>query len=243
MTGGSGWWDAAFRAPYLAVYAHRDERSAEREAEFVARAVGPSPGARLLDAGCGAGRHTRALGALRFDVVGLDRSADLLAAAASRGGARYVRGDVRALPFRDAAFARVVSLFTSFGYFDERGDRAHLAEIARVLAPRGTFLLDFLNAPRVETTLVPESERHVGEWTVVERRAIRRGRVEKHVLARRASDDAAAEWHESVHLWPRAALRDALRDAGLRVTSEHGDLEGSAWTPDAPRLVLVAERA
>jgi SAM-dependent methyltransferase len=234
----AGWWTEAFRRPYLECYAHRDDASAEREAAFVASLLSLAPGARLLDAGCGAGRHVRAFARRGGRAVGVDRSRELLAEAVAAGDARYVAADVRRLPFKDGAFAHVVSLFTSFGYFDDAGDRAHVGELRRVLRPGGAFVVDFLNRPRVEATLVPSSERRVGERVVRETRRIVGGRVEKDVEV-----VGGARWTESVRLYGRDEMTSLLATSGLRVTSTHGDLAGGAWSETSERLVLAAVAA
>ena len=54
--------------------------------------------------------------------------------AASRGvDVDYVEGDVRVLPWMDERFDRVLSWFTSFGYFDDQDNRRVLHEAHRVL--------------------------------------------------------------------------------------------------------------
>lgn len=242
------WWDAAFGALYPAVYAHRDDAAAAREVAWAAVAAGAVPGELVLDAGCGGGRHSRALAATGFRVVGVDRSASLLrdaaqaattASGASAVAPRYVRADFRALPFREA-FDRVLSFFTSFGYFDDAGNAAHLRSLRRSLRPRGTLLLDFLNAPQVAAGLEPESVRQVGSLRATERRAIRRGRVEKHVEVA-DGERVVAEWTESVRIYDRGMLERMMTDAGLAPVSVTGDLAGAVWTPSSPRLVIVAE--
>jgi len=241
--GAPGWWTTAFGRPYLTAYAHRDDASAEREAEFIASLLALTPGARLLDAGCGSGRHARAFALRGARVAGLDLSEDLLAAARRDDGVGYVRGDVRRLPFRDGAFAHAVSLFTAFGYFDEKGDRAHLTELRRVLASGGTFAIDFLNPPHVVGSLVPESSHTAGGLEIRERRRIREGRVEKDVEIRETATGATHRWTESVRLYDRAHLETLLSGAGFRVTAVRGDLAGGAWSERAPRLVLGAVAA
>jgi SAM-dependent methyltransferase len=238
-----GWWTTAFRRPYLLAYAHRDEVAAEREAAFVASLLSLAPGARLLDAGCGAGRHARAFARRGARVTGLDLSAELLAEARLSDGVRYVLGDVRRLPFGDGAFRHVVSLFTAFGYFDEAGDREHLAELRRVLAPGGTFAIDFLNPPHVIGSLVPESSHAAAGLEIRERRRILEGRVEKDVEIRETASGATHSWTESVRLYDRARLEALLHGAGFHVTAVHGDLAGGAWSDRAPRLVLAAVAA
>lgn len=233
------WWQEAFGAEYRLVYAARSDEAAAREAAFVFTALGAREGERLLDCGCGGGRHARAFAARGLRVVGVDRSADLLAAARSAGaGPAYVRADLRALPFR-AAFDHAVSLFTSFGYFEGDGDARQLRAMRRALRPGGRFLLDFLNAPRVAADLVPESERETGGAVVRESRVIRGGRVEKTVEVERGGA-VTARWRESVRLYERPELEAMLRSADLAVDAAYGDLQGGPWSPVASRLVLRA---
>src|SRR5262245_36723235 len=75
-----------------------------RLARKVARA-----GGRVLELGCGTGRITLPVARTGVLTVGIDRSGDMLAHARRRvrrskaGHARLLRGDIRALPFRDGA--------------------------------------------------------------------------------------------------------------------------------------------
>src|SRR6185436_3539179 len=90
----------------------------------------------------------------------------------------FVRGDIRHLPFRPAAFDVTVNLFTSFGYFaDDLEHRQVLLEAAETLAPGGAFVLDYFHAASVRRGLVPREEQRVGEQRVlVERRITPDGR-------------------------------------------------------------------
>ena len=64
------------------------------------------------------------------------------------------QGDMRELPWPDGSFDAVLNLWTAFGYFETQDeDERVLAEVARVLAPGGVFVLDTVNqaalAPRL----------------------------------------------------------------------------------------------
>lgn len=106
--------------------------------ETIAAWAGVGPGTRVLDLGCGVGQTACLLAARGAEVVGLDRSAAMVARARERAArlgapATFVEGDAYALPFDaggfDIVFAESVTLFL---------DRARvLPEIARVLAPGG----------------------------------------------------------------------------------------------------------
>lgn len=230
------WYETAFRKEYLDLYYRRDEESAKGEAAFAASAMGLPKGARVLDVGCGAGRHARALRALGQRPVGVDLSRDLLAEA--REIAR-VRADMRALPF-DGGFDAATSFFTSFGYFDEADNRAVLRAIAAALRPGGVFLLDFLNATAVLAHLVPESEEVRNGRTYRIRRRIEGGRVLKEVLVQ--DEGLTMRYEESVRLYLHNDLVTMLRAAGLNPVASYGDFDGSDYTTDAPRCILVARK-
>ncbi len=239
----SEWFEHWFGEAYLELYPHRDDAEAARVVALLARLGVVAPGARILDLACGAGRHSVALSAGGATVCGLDLSMPLLRAARRRGvTASLVRGDMRRLPLRTAAFDTVVNLFTSFGYFADDADHlAALREVARVLAPGGRFALDFLNAPAVRSGLVPRDERVVGGRRVVqERRFSDAGRT---VVKSIDLVDEGRTYMERVRLFERAELESMMKTAGLRVDAAVGDYDGGPHTAASPRLMLLATRA
>ena len=108
---------------------------------------------RVLDAGCGEGQIARQVaagseGGRPSFVAGVDIAHNQVREAHRRGGqVSYVMGDATALPYRSAAFDAIVAtlVFEHLG----RLDRA-CAEVARVLAPGGRFVL-FCNHPFIQT--------------------------------------------------------------------------------------------
>lgn len=78
------WYVEGFGEHYLELYAHRNEREAELAMALLARVTPPLTGQRVLDLGCGGGRHLAALGRRGARALGLDLSWPLLDAA--RGG-------------------------------------------------------------------------------------------------------------------------------------------------------------
>jgi len=237
------WFADAFDELYPVVYAHRSVEAARDEAAFAAAYTGLTAGDRVLDLCCGAGRHMAHLGATAARVVGLDYSVPLLLMAREHLGARraLTRGDMRALPFTAGAFDVVLSFFTSFGYFlDEAEDCRAAREMARVLAPKGRFFLDYLNATQVCASLVPHSERREDPYMVVEDRWLDEAaaRVNKKTAVLQDHETVAIR-EESVRLYTRPGLTAILADAGLRVEECLGDFSGGCLRDDSPRLILV----
>jgi SAM-dependent methyltransferase len=237
------WFDAAFERGYLELYPHRDPAAARREvAGLVARGL-DAAGGRVLDLGCGFGRHLVALRERGLDAFGLDRSRALLREVPVELRARVVGGDFRALPFRAGAFGAVVMLFSSFGYFEDEENARAVAELERVLAPGGLAVLDLMNPARVRTTLVPESRTRRGELELFERRRLEQEgrRVVKEVVVR-AADGRERRWHEDVRLYEPAEIAALLAAAGLAPIRTEGDFDGRAFAPDAPRQIVWARK-
>lgn len=131
-------------------------KGTENEVGFIVDELGLRPGMRVLDVGCGPGRHSHALATRGFEVVGLDISQRFVDLGNEHAppGATFVRGDARDLPF-DAEFDAVISLCQGgFGLVGD-DDGAVLNGIARALKPGGRaafsafsayFLLQHLEA-------------------------------------------------------------------------------------------------
>jgi len=86
-------------------------KGTEQEVAFLVDVLDLGPGARVLDVGCGPGRHAHALGRRGIEVVGVDISRRFveLARSGAPPGVRFERADARELAF-DAEFDAALSL-------------------------------------------------------------------------------------------------------------------------------------
>jgi SAM-dependent methyltransferase len=236
------WFEQWFGEEYHALYPHRDSEDARRAMELIRRVVPWESGERVLDLACGGGRHAAELERAGARVTGLDLSPAMLHRARHRSRAALVRGDMRALPFRAGTFGLVVNLFTSFGYF--RSDAEHgevVRQVARVLAPGGCFVIDYLNADQVRRSLRRDSEEisDGGAGARVRRRFSEEGRFVVKEIELRAENRS---FQERVRLFSAAELEALLRDAGLAVVERFGDYDGRPFAADTPRAILIAVR-
>ena len=239
------WYHHWFGADYLQLYQHRSSREAAHTVAWLIGELHLPPPARVLDLACGNGRHSRELVRRGFHTVGFDLSWPLLVEAQTgepTSPLQRIRGDMRHLPLKSAGFALVLSLFTSFGYFNSpEDDREVLREVARVLQAGGTYVLDFLNAPLIQSQIVPTEETALGgqKATIMRWLDEPNQRIEKRILIHE-SDGAIREYRESVRLYSEEELRLALREVGIAVRSTFGNYDGSPLYAHSPRLILIA---
>ncbi|NYI03702.1 methyltransferase domain-containing protein [Allostreptomyces psammosilenae] len=204
--------------------------------------------ARILDLACGAGVFTAPLARRGHRVTGLDRSAAMLeraAEACARVGARarMVRADMRE-HVEPEAYDVVLSLFTSFGYFEDPADNLRVLRAAHdSLVPGGELLMDLsgkeILARRTDLsrvvrqgedlmaqvdTVLDDWTRMRSDWTLV-----RDGRVRR----------ASLVWF----VYSAAELRAMLREAGFTDVRCHGGFDARPYDASAERLVIRARRA
>jgi len=123
-------------------------KGTRREVDFLVDALGLSPGDRVLDVGCGPGRHALLLSERGFPTHGIDISARFVELAAARAvpGATFERLDARHLGDRvsmERSFDAVICLCQgAFGLMTADGDDDRvLAGMARVLRVGGRLAL------------------------------------------------------------------------------------------------------
>jgi SAM-dependent methyltransferase len=236
------WFRDWFDEDYAALYAHRDEEEAEAAVATLLRAAPALTRGPVLDLGCGTGRHLQVLRRTNPEALGMDLSRALLDLVGPGLRGRLVRGDMRALPFRDAALAGVCMWFTPFGYFGDEANAAMARDLGRVLRPGGLLLLDYLNAPHLEANLVAEDVQQRNGLRVHSRRFLDGARVVKRMRIERLDGGPVREVTETVRVYRPGELLDLLGGGGLRLREAFGDYAGGALTERSPRWIGLLER-
>ena len=122
-------------------------KGTEQEVAFLVEALDLEPGMRVLDLGCGPGRHAWALASRRIEVVGLDISERFIQIATEGAppGATFVRADARTMDF-DAEFDAAISLCQgAFGLVPGE-DGEVLRRLVRALRPGGRAAVSAFSA-------------------------------------------------------------------------------------------------
>ncbi len=119
-------------------------KGTRQEIEFLVPALGLEPGMRVLDVGCGPGRHAYALAERGIEVLGIDVSRRFvdIATAGAPPGATFERLDARHLPFDREFDAAICLCQGAFGLMTADGhDATVLDGISRALRPGGRLAL------------------------------------------------------------------------------------------------------
>ena len=225
------------------------EAETEEEVEFIFEVLELKRGSTVLDLCCGQGRHGGQLANSGVNVIGVDRSRFLLKEARNNiacdtRGMHLIEGDMRHIPLKPVCDA-VVNLFTSFGFFEEVGNKKVFSEIASVLKPGGKFLVDYWNPYAVlqldrtrnwwwisESTLAlaeveyqPESGRLFDRRTIIE-----------------IPTNTIRNMVNQIRFYFPTELKGLLEEVGLRVYAMYGDFDRSGFSMEARRMITVAEK-
>lgn len=222
--------------------------------------LAPQRGEKILDLGCGDGQLTMQLAAAGAVVTGVDASAEMTAAARSRGVAAD-HASAEMLPYSEASFDAV---FSNAALHWVRDQDAMMAEVHRVLRPGGRFVAEMGgqgNIAAIRVALIAVLARHgyadaedgVNYYAtpdVYGRRLTQHSfTVERIELIPRPTplgDGGMAAWLRTFRRGVLDALPEALRETVVKETCALlepalRDEDGN-WSADYVRLRFIAFR-
>lgn len=223
----------AYAAAYDLFYAEKDY---EAECDVIERAFAEFsavPIHRVLDLGCGTGGHAIPLAGRGYEVIGVDRSPGMLAAARVKAETADVTGRISFL-LDDVTAARPMAscdaalmMFNVLGYQALPAEvAAALAAVRRALRPGGLFLFDVWQAPALN--LEPPAQR----WQIAEQGGaqlirLSSGRLDPaaetcsvKIQVLRLVDDRATDKtieHHQIRYFRRESLMKSLEGAGMEL--------------------------
>ncbi len=145
---------SAYARAYDVLYQEKDYDGECDLLERVFRSHAAEPIRSILDLGCGTGNHALRLAARGYQVVGVDRSLDMLRAAQSKAREQGLSVTLHHADIREAdlnrAFDAALLMFAVLGYqLDNQDVLAALRVTRRHLRPNGLLVLDVWYGPAV----------------------------------------------------------------------------------------------
>ena len=189
-----------------------------------------------------------ALAARGFSVTGVDRTKFLLDKARAKARAAHLKIEWIQQDMRDYVspntFDLALSMFTSFGYFENRKeDAAVLSNVHKSLRQGGAFVIDMVGKEILAKILQPcsvetlpdgskfvEQRKIVDDWSRIENEwtIIRNGRAQTFTF--------------HLNLYSGQELRESLERSGFVEVKLYGTIEGTPYGPEAKRLIAVARK-
>lgn len=243
------WWSTYFDEVFLRIYRPLlDPEKTAIEVEAIDELLGLPPGSRVLDVGCGWGRHVVEMASRGFKTTGVDFSTVLLQEAERAAKDRDVAvslvcGDMRKLSFK-GEFEAAVSLFSSLGYFlDDQGDSDVLAGMRRAVVPNGKLLLETMHRDMISREYVERDwwETPDGDRIWVERSFDAVAGVSEELLRWRDASGAEGLKPHSIRIRSATEWNELLESSGWHPIEWIGGWDLEPFTHLSDRLIIVAE--
>ena len=206
-------------------------------------------GKTVLDLCCGPGRCSVALAKAGFKVTGIDRTKFLLDKARTKARKEKVKIEWVQMDMRDFvrpnAFNLVLSMSTSFGYFDnKREDLKVLKHILESLKPGGVFVIDVVGKEWLAKVFQPTRSYDLPDGAkVIHRSEIFDDwtRVRNEWILVRKGRAKTFRFHHTIYSGQE--LRDRMEHTGFTKVKLFGNLDGDEYGPDAQRLIVLGYKA
>ncbi len=235
---------------------------AAKEAEAlvaVMRGRGVGKDGRVLDLGCGIGRHSVPLAKRGYTIVGVDLSPAYVKGAREYASIEAVAdstsfhvGDVRriasVLEGQDP-FDSTINMWTSLGYYGEAVDRDVLRQVAGLTTVDGLLLVEMASRDGILRVFQTRGWEAAGDVVQLETRRFDSDRsymVDEWTFYRREGEDLRFLAREVVdhRLYAPEELRELAESAGWIVERVYGGMSLEPLDPTSPgtRMFLVARK-
>lgn len=236
------WFDTAY---YHQLYKNRDTAEASLFIDTLVKKLNPTKDSKMLDIGCGKGRHAIQLANLGFDVTGIDLSKASIEEALKqeKDNLHFYQHDMREI-FWINYFDYAFNLFTSFGYFNtKRENNSAIQSIAQSIKNGGKLIVDYLNVHFTEQNMVHESKELINNVDYTITRWHDEKKFYKKILIEDPALNEALAFTEVVSKFTLADFEAMLLPHQMKIKNVFGDYQLNSFDENnSPRLIFVAEK-
>jgi SAM-dependent methyltransferase len=232
---------------YRYMFSEKQFEKALTQVDQIIQLVG-FKGTRILDLCCGPGRFTLPLARKGYHVTGVDRTPFLLDkakkdAVAENLDIEFVLQDMRDF-VRPNSFEMALSIFTSFGYFDDKDDDLKvLQNIFLSLKPGGFLVLEIFGKECLARTFRDSHAEELEDGSVMlQRHEIFENwtRIRNEWILIKGGKARSFRFHHTIYSGQE--LVDRFEAAGFQEIRVFGNFEGVPYGPDAERLVVIGQK-
>ena len=244
MIDNNEWFVSWFNSKYYHIlYADRSDDEAHNFIQRLKNHLSLNPNEKVLDLGCGKGRHSKTLSKFFTALDGIDISKKNIAFAKSNKSKNqnFYLSDMRDFKMSNS-YGYIFNLFTSFGYFDEISENIKVLENCyKHLKNKGLLIIDFLNAEKIKRTINNNQEIKIINNIIFEiDKYISNNYVFKKIKI--IDGDSVLNFKEKVQLFELDDFIQMLKKTGFNEISAFGDYQMNSYNSNSDRLILAAKK-
>ncbi len=218
----------------------------EAQVDFVEKVCNLEKGAKILDLGCGWGRHSIELAKRGYEVTGLEINPSYIKEAkkrASSAGVKidFVEKDMRKITFSEE-FDAIILLWNSFGYFSDKENEKLIKSIYKALKEEGHFVLEIINRDWIVRHFTPKNWQKLNDIYILEDRkfVLDESRVKGKITY--IQENKKMERITNFRFYSYHEIRAILKSTGFRKTQGYGSLEETPIELDTHLMEIIGRK-
>ena len=224
-------------------------KKTQQENTFIKKVLSLTTKSKILDLGCGHGRHSLNL-AKNYNVTGLDfdpKSLTMLKHACKKNkvNIRIIQGDMRKIPYIHE-FDAVIMMFSTFGYFiDDNENLEVLKSINRSIKKNGKLLFDIKNKKLIQKNSL------VNTWSKQNENYIlydldfeeKKDLVHMNLTVINEKKHTIDKTGFILKIYEIPTIKEMLHKSGFHVIKLFGDYNGTPFNQKkSNRAIILAEK-
>ena len=234
----NNWFDSKY---YHILYKNRNHKEAKVFIKKLIKHINLSSSSKVLDAGCGKGRHSIEIEKLGHIVTGIDLSKNSIKFAKKfeNTNLKFMVHDI-SKPL-NSEFDVVLNLFTSFGYYERKKDLEILLSLEKNLKNNGIGVIDFFNLKNVKDNLIENEQVIIDNLKFNIKRKINKLSVTKEISFNDNNIDY--KFKESVNTLSFEDFEKYFKKTNLEIIQIFGDYDLNEFVENkSPRLIIIFKK-